>query len=204
MDLRVNNSKPGQDESKKTQQQRTITQYLARANQFIDRFLPAENLAADAETRRRYRLLVVISLGLLPFALFFAHEFYKLYGLSINTLVLFLCSVFLLIPPLLLRLTKSHIIPSLLLLGELLVVLSFLIYTIEGLHSPALIWLSVIPITATILFSPRAGFISVILIVIELSIFYLLNLTGFTFPEPFSHEQEMWFHFLTPLTEIKT
>jgi hypothetical protein len=142
----------------------------------------------DEDSTRRCRLLVASTLVIL-FAQFFLYKVYAFAGFMSPTTWVFVCGSGLILLNLpLLRWTRSSLLPSKLLVSELLISFGLMAYYNGGYDAAALIWNLIIPLLAVVLVGPRFGLLCSGLIIVETVIFYVLTQVGYPFPRPASDQ----------------
>ncbi len=140
---------------------------------FFDRLIP-EELLADTELRFRSRVLIAVSLtisGLLvPVVVIRATTMRNDAGLLI-----LLCAITIALAlPALLRLTRSHLVPSYLLLTGALVAFFFTERALGVFPVPALLYYTMVPLAAGFLIGSRAALLFGGLMVLEGTVMYHL------------------------------
>ena len=167
---------------------------IAKTYRFIDWFIPAEARARHPNALQRSRLLVFSSCGITLIALGFFCVVLATQGLSPTAWAFIIGCPLLLFNPILLRLTRSHTIPSMLFAVELLAHLAFMAYHNGGYDSASLVWNTPIPLLVAFLTGPWISLVCALIIVAETMIFYVLDHAGYPFPQPLSGDWMQWFH----------
>ncbi len=168
----------------------TGAQFGAALLAWIDRFVPAPQRNADADTIRRSRLLVGLSFGLGIVALLALVFNYHMKGQMFPaTWALAVLSSLLLLTPFLFLWTESHLLAGILFPFVTLGAFAFMAYNNGGFEATALLWTPIIPLLATLLVGPRFGFISALFAAGEVFLFYSLSHHGYPFPRSLSPEQ---------------
>lgn len=163
----------------------------------LDTFLPSSyHTSPNPDLQRRGRLFVAASICFFLIALFFGIQMAIVdrYPLS-NVLVMFSGCVLVVINLWLLGRMRSTAIPGALLCLELLSIHWFEAYNDLGLRDPVLIWMLVIPWLAAFLVGPAFGFAFGGLVILAISSFYVLELSGHVFPD-YTGPEEYWLYYL--------
>lgn len=146
--------------------------------------------------------MVTSTLGFFFISLFFGIEMSRVdeYPL-LSVVIMFLGCGLSLSNLLLLRVTKTTVIPGALLCIETLGIQAFQAYNDLGLNDPVLIWMLVIPWLAAFLVGPSFGFWFAGLVVAVQSGFYVLELQGHVFPN-FTGSEEYWLFYLLETSSL--
>lgn len=159
---------------------------------FIDWFIPdfAEDLAQQAEKRRRGRILVAMSfgMGVISF-LTFVVSLKTLGHFNTNNIFLLLTALILWANPAILRRTRSYSLSGLIALLLMPVLMLFLMISTGGFFSPAILWLPLIPLLAILLFGIRASLYSTVFIITALVTLYTMEQSGFVFEQMLTPER---------------
>src|SRR5450432_2592046 len=133
-----------------------LRQRLRVLEAWIKRFVP-EELAVDAEAARRAPLTVVLSFFLTALCIAFALVAFFLYDLPVLAAIDVVGAGLTFVTPFVLRATRSLKLATVLVLGVTVMTISLAAASVEGLTSPALAWLAVVPILASVLGGRRAA-----------------------------------------------
>ena len=155
------------------------------------RWFTRPDATPDPHTIRRKQLLVVASFLFGGLAFFFGVLTQLLQsGIVLIPSLLGSVSVLILLNPFLLRWRGDHILPGTLLTAEVLLLLSIIIPMDEGFMPSSMLFLSVLPLLATFLVGTRLGACTAVVIIGEVTLFYMLDASGYPFPRNFTPEQE--------------
>ncbi len=165
----------------------------------VDVFVPRHFI--DPDLQRRGRLLVASSLALLVICLYFGLLMAGLQRYPHSSYIVMLLGVILaLFNPILLRISGSIVLVGLLLCLETLAIISYQAFNDNGLADPTLLWNLIIPWLAAFLVGPVYGFVFAGIVTVITALFFLLEITGYSFPD-YSTEQEVWlFYFMSAST----
>lgn len=128
-----------------------LTARLARFLQAIDRRFVPEAVGSDPDAARRAQLTVALSLFLAAVCPLFAALSFFVYRLPVIALVDLCAAAAALSVPFVLRASRSLALASSLTLTVTVGAMSLAAASVEGLTSPALTWLTVVPIFASLL-----------------------------------------------------
>lgn len=169
----------------------------------LDSFLPLfYHTSPNPGLQRRGRLFVGVSSCFFVIALFFGIQMIITdhYPLA-SVLVMFSGCALVIINLLLLRVTRSTILSGVLLCLELLFIHWFQAYHDLGLRDPILLWMLVIPWLAALLIRPAYGFVFGGLVLLALSSFYLLEISGHAFPN-YTGPEDYWLYYFLEISTL--
>lgn len=138
-------------------------------------------------------MLIISIFWLLLFGSFLTLLLAYTLGFAASVLVSAAMCALMVVNVLLLKRGFSHNFVAGLLILELLAGLGFLAFENGGTAAPAVLWSLPIPLLAALLVGRRFALISAGLLLIQISVFFILQRSGFIFPQGLSDEWMIWF-----------
>jgi signal transduction histidine kinase len=154
----------------------------ARLSSLIDRFVP-EPLAADAEARRRARLMIAVSATVILWGPIYTLVFVRSDLLPLASAAL-LSSLAIALTPLVLRATGSLALAGNLLAGSLFVIVTVYAISLGGIRAQGALWHPVFALAGFAMAGRRSGIVWTTLAILELAVFYLVDGSSWIQPIP--------------------
>lgn len=146
-----------------------------------DRFLSSSTKLQDIDLLRRSKLVISFSISYTACGLILVPCYFIL-GAPLGALAILLSNLLIFLTVYLIKYTGSPIVAGNWVVANVYALLFFLTFISGGYNGPMLAWLASLPVLATILARKDSGRIWVGFVILQIMIFYFLDVSDFSFP----------------------
>ncbi len=150
-----------------------------------DRFLSSSSKLQDIDLLRRSKLAISFSISYTACGLFLVPCYFIL-GAPMGAFAILLSNLLIFLTVYLIKHTGSPIVAGNWVVANVYVLLFFLTFISGGYNGPMLAWLASLPVLATILARKDSGRIWVGFVILQIMVFYYLEVSSFPFPVHFT------------------